>query len=211
MHRVALVMFVLLSAVQADAQIVRPRFQLSSPSAWVSAGLGLQNAFTVRDGETGSSWQFGSATPIGVSIEKAFASGITAGIRGSTTQASLRYEGAATTYAADARVSQLLGSIRLASGQGFHTVLELNAGVTYFSEFRTQDQETRLAPMSGDQDFTFSFGYGFGYSFNNRFSVDAVQDVTTMVHQKNGLSPSDDASNRVGSTRIVARIGLGSR
>ncbi len=211
MRRIAFVMFTLLGAASAQAQIIRPRFQVSAPSAWVSASVAQQNAFTVHDGTTGSYWEFGSANPMGVSLEKAFMNGVTAGLRGSTGRVPLRYTGAATTYDADARVSQLAGTVRVAPGQSFHTVLELSAGVTYFSEFREQADGAPLAPMNGDKDFSFAFGYGFGYSFNPRFVIDVVQDQTTAIHQKDGLAASDDASVRYTSTRLVARIGLGGR
>ena len=211
MRRIAFVLFMLLGAAGAQAQIVRPRFQAGAPSAWVSGSYALQNAFSVRDGTTGSSWDFGSANVMGASLEKAFMNGVTAGVRGSTGLVPLRYTGASAGYDADARVSQLLGVVRIAPGQSFHTVLELSAGVTYFSDFRTQSDATKLAPLTGDQDFTFSFGYGFGYAFNPRFSVDVVQDQVTTIHQKDGLAASDDSSNRFGSTRIVGRIGLGGK
>ncbi|MEO7457723.1 MAG: hypothetical protein ABIY52_15785 [Gemmatimonadaceae bacterium] len=209
MRRLVVLMSLLAAAVPAESQIVRPRFQVSAPAAWVSASIGQQGAFSLRDGTSGSTWEFGSSNPIGVSLEKGFTNGVSAGVRGSTAQVPLRYTGASAVYDAEARVSQLLATMRVAPGQQFHTVLELSAGVTYFSEFHTQAEATKLAPLTGDQDFTYAFGYGFGYAFSPRFAVDVVQDVTTVLHQKDGLSASDDASHRFSVTRLVARIGLG--
>ena len=209
MRRLLLTLSLPLALPQASAQIIHPRYQLSAPTAWVSFGAALQQAWTVSDGTTGSQWQFGSATTYGASIEKATASGIAVGLRGSTGMIPLTYAGPVNSSDADARVSQLFGTVRLANGQGFHTVLELSAGATLYSEFRTRGTSLKLPPASGDADFSFAFGYGFGYSLSPRMSIDVVQDVTTAVHQKDGLSPSDDSTVRIHGTRITGRIGLG--
>jgi hypothetical protein len=199
----------LLASHHAGAQIIRPRFGLQAPTVWVSAGAALQQAFSVTDGTTGTQWQFGSATMYEASLEKALASGMTIGVRGSTALVPLNYAGPAVTFDADARVSQMFGTLRLTSGQGFHTVLELSAGATYYSEFRARSTGMKLEPLAGDTDFSFAFGYGFGYSFSPRVSVDVVQDVATSVHQKTGLSAGDDSTVRIQGTRIMGRIGLG--
>lgn len=209
MRRLLLVLPILLARHGAGAQIIRPRYGLQAPSVWVSGGASLQQAFTVADGTTGSRWQFGSATTYGASLEKALQSGMTIGLRGSTALVPLNYAGAAATFDADARMSQLFGTLRLASGQGFHTVLELSAGATNYSDFRARTSAMKLEPLTGDTDFSFAFAYGFGYSFSPRMSIDVVQDVTTSVHQKDGLSPGDDSTVRIQGTRIMGRIGLG--
>ena len=211
MRRLTYLLPILLVSMDAGAQIIRPKFGIQPPSAWVSAGAALQQAWTVTDGTTGSRWEFGSATTYGGALEKTTSSGVAVGIRGSTGVVPLSYVGPAATSDANARVSQLFGTIRMANGQGFHSVLELSAGATNYSEFRSQTGNLQLAPLTGDTDFSFAFGYGFGYSFSPRVSIDVVQDVTTSVHQKDGLSPSDDSTVRLHATRILGRIGLGGR
>ncbi|MEP7002399.1 MAG: hypothetical protein ABI969_18055 [bacterium] len=211
MRRLLIMLPILLASNHAGAQIIRQRFGMQTPSAWISGGVGLQQAFSVTDGTTGTQWQFGSATTYGGSIEKALSNGMTLGVRGSTGIIPLNYAGAAVTFNADARVSQLFGTLRLASGEGFHTVLELSAGATNYSDFKTQTTAMKLEPLAGDTDFAFSFGYGFGYNLSPRVSVDVVQDIATSVHQKHGLAPGDDSTVRIHGTRITGRIGLGGR
>ena len=201
----------LLASNGAHAQIVRPRYQVNAPTAWASFSTALQQAFTVTDGSTGSVWQFGSATTYGGALEKVLANGIAVGVRGATAMVPLTYAGPVTSSDADARVSQLFGTLRLANGQGFHTVLELSAGATLYSEFRTRATSLKLPPANVDTDFSFAFGYGFGYAFSPRMSIDVVQDVTTAVHQKTGLSPSAESTTRIHGTRLTGRIGLGGR
>ena len=87
---------------------------------------------------------------------------------------------------ADADVSQLLGTLHVANGTGFHSVLELSAGATMYSRFAARSDGRKLNNESNDLDFSFSFGYGFGYAFSPTFSVDIVQDLATALHQKTG-------------------------
>jgi hypothetical protein len=90
-------------------------------------------------------------------------------------------------------------------------VLELSVGTTIFSNFRSRTTDQRLEPLSPDADFAFAFGYGFGYNVSPTFAIDVVQDVSTALHQKTGLSASESTTNRTTTTRIVARFGLGGR
>ena len=204
----------MLAATPAPAQIIRSRVQTTEPPAWVSFGAGLVQSFTVVDGSTNSRWAFGNSTQYGASLERTIAGGTTFGLRGSTSQVPLHYrqviggDGIVETDA-DANVSQLFGTVHVASGAGFHTVLELSAGATLYSNFRARGSGTKLAPTSPDADFSFVFGYGFGYTISRAFSVDVVQDIATALHQKTGLGAGDDSSVRMHGTRFVARLGLG--
>jgi hypothetical protein len=198
-------------AGDAGAQIIRPGMRFSEPSAWVSFGAALTNTFDVRDGTTGSVWDFGDATQYAVSLEKAISgSGVTFGVRGTHARVPLFYSGS-TSSDADANVSQVMAVLHVASGRGFHSVLELSAGATIYSNFRSRTTDQRLEPTSPDADFAFAFGYGFGYNFSPSFAIDAIQDQSTSLHQKTGLTASEGSSNRFTSTRIVARFGLGGR
>ncbi len=209
MRRLLLVVLVPLVAADAHAQIGRRSpYGLSEPSAYASLGVAYVNGFSVHDGSTASYWDFGSTTQYVASLEKNMSGGITLGIRGTTASVPLHYTGPAVSTDADANVSQLFGTLHLASGRELHTVLELSAGATLYSNFRARDTGTKLAP-SADTDFTFGFGYGVGYAFSPGFSIDVVQDVNTVIHQKTGLSASDNNSVRVGGTRLVVRLGLG--
>ena len=152
-----------------------------------------------------------SATPFEAAIEKTLSGGASFGVRGSTGLVPLRYVAPAVTSEADANVSQLFATLHVANGRTFHSVLELSAGATLYSNFRARSDGAKLGPPSPDADFAFAFGYGFGYSFSPAFSIDVVQNLTTSLHQRTGLSAGDDSSVRIQGTRIVARLGLGGR
>jgi hypothetical protein len=198
----------------AGAQIIRGGgMRLQEPSAWVSLGAASLSGFTVTDGSTNSVWQFGNSTQYTASLEKTLSGGTSLGIQGTTAHVPLSYSsrGSATFTDADANVSQLYATLHVASGREFHSVLELSAGATVYSGFRARTTGAALPPTSPDADFTFAFGYGLGYTFNSAFSIDVIQDLTTALHQRTGLSAGDNSSVRLNGTRIVARFGLGGR
>lgn len=207
-----LVSLSLLAATTSGAQVMR-RGHLADgpPTAWASLGAGVENGWTVTDGSTGTQWQFGTATQYQASLEKAL-SGATLGLRGTTSLAPLYYANTSsgTGEDADARVSQLFLALHVAGARGFHTVIELDAGATLYSGFRSRATGRQLAPSS-DADFTFAFGYGAGYGFSNRFTVEVVQDITEVLHQRTGLGAGSQSGSRMSSTRLMGRFGLGER
>ena len=210
MRRLLFALVPLFFAADAGAQIIRGGMRGADPVAWVSFGAALQSTFDVRDGTTDSRWQFGDATQYSASLEKVLSGGTTVGIRGTHARTPLYYAGSEFTDA-DANVSQVMAVLHVASGREFHSVLELSAGATIFSNFRSRTTDARLEPTSPDTDFAFAFGYGFGYNFSPSFAIDVLQDMSTSLHQKTGLVASESSSIRFTSTRIVARFGLGGR
>ena len=209
-------LFVFLASHAADAQIIRPRFQLSQPTAFITLGVGLQQGWSVADGATNSAWQFSDATQYIASIEKALSGGASIGLRGTYAKVPMQYQSLTggnvlVQEDADADVSQLFGTLHVANGRGFHSVLELSAGATIYSKFIARSDGRELNGKSTDLDFSFAFGYGFGYAFSPNFSLDVVQDVATSLHQKTGLSAGQESSTRLHSTRLVGRFGFGGR
>lgn len=214
MRRFAIALLSLFIAAESGAQVIR-RGSLGTPppSLWVSGTAAALQGWTVTDGSTGSRWAFGDGMQVGASLEKAY-SGFSVGLRGNTAMLPLSYRGFTSTGApltadADARVSQLLAGVHVSGGRGFHSVLELDAGATNYSSFRSRTGD-KLVPDS-DTDFTFAFGYGVGFGFSNRFTIEVVQDLTTVLHQGTGLGGAESTNARINSTRIVGRLGLGQR
>ncbi len=216
MRRLTLVLLTALVALpfgDVDAQIIRPGGpRLRDPENWVSGGIGLQQGWTVTDGSTASRWDIGDSQTFFASFDHSVAGGVTVGVRGSTASTSLRYVGTGSgglVSDADARVSQALAVLHVASGRGLHSVIELAAGATLYSGFRDRATGVSLEPRKTDADFTFVFGYGIGYRFRGNFQLDVVQDLATALHQKTGLAAGDDSSVRISVTRLVARVGFG--
>jgi hypothetical protein len=203
---------------ESGAQIIRPgRFSLSEPPTWVSGGVGLQQGWTVIDGTTGSRWDLGDATQYGASIERTISGGMSVAIRGTTARVPLDYTTLSSLSSssfrgvtqADVTVSQAYAGIHVSSGRGLHSVLELGAGATIYSNFRDRSGGGTLEPSKPDADFSFVFGYGLGYTLSRGFQIDVVQDLATSLHQKTGLSAGESSSSRISTTRVVARLGFG--
>jgi hypothetical protein len=199
---------------ESGAQIIRGgTFRLKDPQLWVSAGAGWQQGWTVIDGTTGTRWRLSDALAYGASIDRTISGGTSVGIRATTARVPLDYlpqQVVGGAVEADARVSQAFAGVRVSSGRGFHSVLELGAGATFYSGFRERANDGALPPDKVDVDFAFVFGYGIGYTFSRAFQVDVVQDLATSLHQKAGLAAGESSSARISGTRIVARYGLGS-
>jgi hypothetical protein len=195
-----------------DAQIIRGgRISLRDPQTWVSAMIGWQEGWAVMDGASGARWQFGDTQQYGLSLERSVRSGITLGVRATTSEPTMNFESTTTTGVrpADARVSQALGVVHVTTGRDFRSVFELGLGSTIYSGFRDRVTDQQLGASSTDTDFAFVFTYGLGYSFSRNFHVDVVQDLGTSLHQNTGLAAGEDRSARIRSTRVVARYGFG--
>jgi hypothetical protein len=210
---VPLLALVALPWQRADAQIIRSgRFGASEPQLWLSGGVGLQQGWTVIDGTTGVRWDFSDAAQYGAAIEKTINGGTSLGVRATTSRASLNYFPyvlGGGSREADARVSQAFAVLHVSSGRGLHSVLELGAGATIYSDFRERGTNSALPPAKLDADFAFVFGYGIGYTFSRAMQVDVVQDLATSLHQKAGLAAGESSSARISGTRVVARFGFG--
>jgi hypothetical protein len=196
----------------ASAQIIRGgQFGLRDPQTWVSATVGWQSGWTVIDGTTDSRWDLSDTQQFGASIERAVASGVTVGVRASTSQPSVRYTStsALTQREADTRVTQALGVVHVTTGRAIRSVFELGLGSTIYSNFRERATGQPIGTAKTDADFVFLFAYGLGYSVSRNFHIDVVQDLGTSLHQKTGLAAGEDTSARISSTRLVARYGFG--
>ena len=218
MRRLLLLALATVLVPAAGAQIIRRGgMPFQEPTTFVSFGVGLLQPWTVHDGTTSSVWDFSDATQFAVSLERNFGGGASLGVTGTTARVPLRYSGVVGGDAffqtdADAHVSQLLGTLHVTSGREFHSVLELSAGATLYHNFRARGSDVTIGPRTTDDaDFSFGFGYGLGYNLTPRFSVDVVQDQLTVLHQKSGLGAGESTSERLTTTRIIGRFGLGAR
>lgn len=217
MRRLLLLALATLITPVAGAQIIRRGgMPFQQPTTFVSFGVGLLQPWIVNDGTTNSVWEFSDATQFAVAVERNFGGGASFGVRGTTARVPLRYTsvvGGDGVFGmdSDGSVSQLLGSLHVASGSQLHTVLELSAGATVYYNFRARNSDASVGPRNADTDFSFGFGYGVGYNFTPRFSVDVVQDQLTTLHQKTGLGAGESTSARLTTTRLIGRFGLGAR
>ncbi len=193
-------------AFDANAQIISSRFPARQPSIWGTIGAGYSQGWTVLNG--GQSWDFGEGTQVVASLEKTVSPGASIGVAVTTAHLPVRVTNNGVADDEDANVSQGFATLHVANAAQFHTAFDLRAGITSYNSFTSRTAGV-TSPVTGqDIDFSFALGYGFGYAFSRSFSIDVMQDVTTSIHQKDGLSAGAANSVRLHTTRIVGRFGL---
>lgn len=203
------VMFLTIGADAAGAQVLdRPRGD-GSPRAWISGAVGWYDAGNVDDGATGSSWRFSGAAQFRGSLEYALGGGNTIGASASYARVPLRYGTALTVEDATATVSSLLLTFHGGAGPGLHRVIEISAGAVRYSDFTSDEDGRRVAPLEADLDFAFLIGGGFGYSLGSRAQVVLVQEFGLALHQSSGLPNDASTSAYQRTTRLGLRYGIG--
>jgi hypothetical protein len=210
-----LVVFALLSAGAdlAHAQIIQS-VRRSQPLIWTSLSIGWLQTQGLCDQATSACWDFGGAPQWRASLELPMGRGSAFGVTGTTARVPLQYSGSAVgpntclQCDADANVSQILAHLHLAGGVGFHQVIDIAAGQTWFSNFRQTDG-TKLGGGSMVKDFSFAIGYGFGYGLSERTQIMLVQDYGLIIHKRQ--SGSSDNTAQQSNLRFGVRMGLGER
>lgn len=201
-------------ADDANAQIRRQQAPQGPPANWLSIGVGAFSANSVSDGDSQTSWDFGSATsPLyRASLEKAFSNGISLGLAGTYVKAPIRH----TTFGgpaqdAEVNVYSLGVNFEAGGGLGFHQVYGGSIGMTRYDNFTRTSDGAELAPTEAVNAISGTFSYGFGYSFSPRTAVVGVYDIGLVYHSREGLS-SDQRNTLVPRTfRISLRQGFGTR
>lgn len=201
-------------AETAEGQIIRHPVRTLEPTAWAGVSIGLVQHGTVRDGTTGSTWQFGDAVQYRTSLERRIQPGSALGAAATFSRAPLTYHGAGCTVGsscdADANITQIFGSFHAGGGgYGLHQVLQLQLGATLFHNFRERTTGAVLPPESADVDLAFSLGYGFGFTLSPRAQLNVVQELGVSMHQRENLPAATTIANRFGVTRLSLRLGLG--
>ena len=215
--RVLLVTVLSLGASAAGAQIIDSRGSGGliggDPIAFTSLSVGWFNHSSLCDPDSNSCWEFGGAPQFRVSLEAPMGRGASIGIAGSTARVPMLYSGGVLSSCsrcdADANVSQVMALFHIGgSGRGFQQVIDLSAGMTLFSNFRTTDG-SRLEPSKTTSSFNFAVGYGFGYGITDRLQLMLVQDYGLLIHKR--MPGESNNTAQQSATRIGARYGLGSK
>ena len=202
-------------AVLAQAQIIDGSRRSRDPIAWTSLSIGWfhQNGFC--DADSQACWDFASAPQWRGTLGVPLGRGATIGVAASTARVPLIYNGfaggaiATNTCGgcdADANVTQYFGNLHIGNGSGFQQVIDLNAGMTVFSNFRTSSGGTRLGGKAAS-NFTFALGYGFGYSFTPRAQIMVLQEYGLVILKRQTGSSNNTAQQT--NLRIGFKYGLG--
>ncbi len=199
-----LLTLVLLAAAVTPARAQR----YGEPSTWLSAGIGLWQSQGVYDPATNAAWNFGSATQYRGAIEFPVGNGVALGVTGTYASVPLTYQGSLFTTDATMAMSQVLGTVHVGGGMGFHQVIDLSAGAVSFAGLKASDG-TSLQPDKSIIDFTFALGYGLGYGLSRSTELTLVQEYSTFVHARGSGNAGGNNTPRQWVTRFGVRYGVG--
>jgi hypothetical protein len=175
---------------------------------WAGASIGLVQGFGINDGTTNSAWSFGSGLAYAGRLEHPFQGGALAfGLQGSYARLPLGYSSPSYTGDAEAMVTEFMGVLRYGGGYSFHPVYELQVGAIGFSDFRSTGTtpEVKLS-TSTDYDPKLAIAYGFGFGLSSKAAIEIVQEIGTILHQRDGLAASQSNYPRITVTRLGGKI-----
>ena len=215
MKRVLVIAVGVILAAQAAAQ-PRRQSQPTTRSWWAGAAIGLLPSFSVADGSTNSQWQFGSVTPLRLSLEKSMGGTTTLGLAVIGERVPLTYRGPFTSGCANcsahATLRQALVILHSGAGADFFGLgrsFAIGVGATGFSSFKADDAgPAAIGPSCIDWDPTIFFGYGFALPLGERFELQLTPELQTLIHQRTGLTGGEDSFTRVYMITIGARYRL---
>jgi len=222
-RRIALLTFLSLAATPAGAQIINvPQGSLSKePGFILTTTIGLPTIQSVKDGRTGTIWDFSQSAEFGASLERSLGRGIAFGVVATYTKTPLHFvdsSAASIGYATccNAHVEVITAGVQFTSGggAGFHQLVMINVGVIAFQNFDVKydgSVGSPGAPPTRDIDPRLAVGYGFGYGLSPRSEVFLLQEYGVALHQGDGLQGGDRRQYQQQTTRIGFRLGAGSR
>jgi hypothetical protein len=202
-------MLLAMSAQPARAQVL-DRPSSTEPRAWISGALGLFDPGVVDDGVTATSWRFANAAQFRGSLEYSLGRGNSIGVLAAYARVPLRYAPfSGSAEDALSTVSALALTFHGGGGVGLHQVIEASVGALRYSDFTSEQDGRRLAPLGADLDVTFMIGGGFGYSIGTRTQIVLVQDFGIALHQRTDLPNDASTSTYHRTTRLGLRHGVG--
>lgn len=212
-RRVLAIALLAAAAQAAGAQIIDAggsgrRF--GQPNSWVSLGIGWMDLRGLCDPGSNSCWNFGNAPQWRASLEYPIGRGATIGGTASTARVPLTYQSQTVCFSgcdADANVSQYMAQLHLGGGTGIQQAIDVAAGITSFTNFRSADTGTRLAPMKAVSNFSFAVSYGLAIPLRPNFHVTLNQDYGQIVGKRMPGQSRNTTEQSV--TRLGVRVGLG--
>jgi hypothetical protein len=198
---------------ESGAQILRRAPSRPTPPNWIGGGVSIMQPYTLRDGITNSQWSFDSDVGYTLTFEHPTASGILLGLQGVYGTPSLVYTSSSPGAVdcsggcdATATVMQIMGLAHSANSYGFHGAYQLTAGVTGFSSFKDRTTNTKIGPMATDYDFSIAVGYGLGFGISPTTSIELIQEIGTLLHQRTGLAAGTGNYPRMSATRLMGKL-----
>jgi hypothetical protein len=205
------------TAPAAHAQIGRSRQSTPEPGYWVGLSLGYVEGITTTDQTSDATWALGYTSQIRATIEKTLQRGLTVGAAAGFSNVPLTYtpangavDGCGSQCQAEADVAQYTAFLRgsaFAGYGGLNGIYLVEGGLTQYSNFRTRDNGTKLAPSTGDYDATVGVGAGMSYAITP--IADAyVNEMVDFVFHRQSLSFVSQSAPHFFTLRAGFRVGF---
>ena len=211
-HVFAAAALLVLGAGSSQGQVIRPERMMSTPFLWTSVSAGwVRMPRAVHDGPSNAWWNFGDGSQLRGSVEYPISRTTSLGGAFTTSNVGLVWSGtdcgnSANLCNANANIAQYLGVLHYGGTRtGFNEALDVEAGITRFSDFQT-DTGSSLGTGKPTTDFTFAVAYGFGYSVASWLQVTLQQEFLMMAHKKTAGAVGSTVQSQ--TTRIGVRVGL---
>jgi hypothetical protein len=197
----------------ADAQL-RRRAVVKAPPNWIGGGITVMQGFTLLDGTTSSQWRFDSGLGYTASFEHPTQAGLMLGVQGTYATPTMIFSQTGTPSVQSAcptscdgtgTITQIMALIHSGNGYSFHPVYQLTLGATGFSNFRDRSGN-KMGPATTDYDFSFALGYGLGFGLSGNVGIEVVQEIGTVLHQRDGLAAGSSNFPRISATRLGGKI-----
>ena len=215
----SLVACALIMPTVASAQI-RNRSVSANYGWWISGGASGVVLNDITDGVSQSKWTFGGDPLLQyrASIEKGIDEFTTIGVVAGYGKVAVSVQSIAaalnaklpsscqTSCPATTEMWTALAQFRTGGGEGFHTLFEIDGGVTSFRRFITTSDQIALTGITNSLDLTGTLGPGFGYALSRSFVVTLVQDFGIGFHSKTDLPSGTGRTWHVRTTRASLRI-----
>ena len=223
MGRIAFLAFLCLASAPAGAQIISvPHGSLAKDPAFIfTTTIGMPTIQSVKDGRSGTIWDFSQGAEFGAALERTLGRGAAFGIVATYTKMPLHFldtSVVSTGYASccNAHVDVITAGAQFTSGggAGFHQLIMISVGVIAFQNFDVKyngSVGSPGAPPQRDIDPRLAIGYGFGYGLSARSEAFLLQEYGVALHQGDGLQGNDRRQYQQQTTRIGFRLGAGSR
>ena len=189
------------------------------PIVNISIATGVLVLQDIEDGPSNSRWDFGVIRQHRASIDRSIGNNTSVGLTLGYAALPMHYEqlrpGQVTQLACNQRCTAnadlwtLGATLRVVSGTSLHHLIELNAMVNQFSNFREEETNAKLAPLDGDRDVLFTAGYGFGWAASRHFQIALIGDVGFTVHTRAGRESDLNRVNQLVMARLMVRSGIG--
>lgn len=187
------------------------RGEAPEPKYWLSISTGYLSLSGVRDGRTGSTWNFGDAFPVGLALEKVLGREMSLGLAFARTRVPLTYSsessGRRNAHATVALYGPVL-RIQRGAWRPFGNTLEVQPGIVQYGNFQDDITGEPLPPERANRDFAFTLAYLWVARFRADWAFEFGTTVILAFHDRTGLEGDERSLSRHSLIRLGARLGF---